>query len=63
LHIALFDENIEQLTILSRAFLEQKEKDTKIHFFPDEIKDIKRWETWVASMYEKNSSLLATTAI
>lgn len=63
-----FDENVEQLDVLYRAFLEHAERRGKIYFFFDEIQNIKKWEKWLNVMYEKdvkffisgsNASLLA----
>jgi len=63
-----FDEDAEQLNTIYTTFLENKEKEGKISFFFDEIQNIKKWEKWIASMYEKkikffvsgsNASLLA----
>ena len=48
-----FDENVKQLDLLYESFLEYKEGG-KIYFFLDEIQNIKKWEKWIASMYEKN---------
>ncbi len=49
-----FDENFEQLDIIYQAFLESYEEKGKIYFFFDEIQNIKKWEKWMNSMYEKN---------
>ena len=63
-----FDDSVEQLDILYKAFLEYTEKNGKIYFFLDEIQNIGKWERWLAAMYEKdikffvsgsNASLLA----
>ena len=64
-----FDENVEQLNTIYASFLEHKRTKGKIYFFFDEIQNIKKWEKWISSMYEKdikfivsgsNASLLAS---
>lgn len=49
-----FTDAVEQLDFIYKVFLEHKNPDGKIFFFLDEIQNIKRWEKWIARMYEKN---------
>jgi len=63
-----FDDRVEQLDLIYKTFLEHFGKEGRIYLFFDEVQNIKKWERWLAAMYEKdikffvsgsNASLLA----
>jgi len=49
-----FNDSVEQLDVLYKTFLEYADKEGRIYFFLDEVQNIKKWEKWLAAMYEKN---------
>jgi len=49
-----FNDSTEQLDILYQTILENRKEEGKIYLFLDEIQNIKKWEKWLAAMYEKN---------
>lgn len=49
-----FTNQVSQLDLIYKTFLEYKNPKGKIYFFLDEIQNISRWEKWLARMHEKN---------
>lgn len=48
-----FSNDVAQLDLIYRTFLEYKDAGEKLYFFFDEIQNISGWEKWLARMYEK----------
>ncbi len=49
-----FDDSLKQLDTIYEAMLEYYKEGGRMHLFLDEIQNIRGWERWVATMYEKN---------
>jgi len=57
-----FTDQVSQMDLIYKTFLEYKNPKGRIYFFLDEIQNISCWEKWLTRMYEKNIKFFITSS-